>query len=329
MTMRRLASDLDTGPASLYVYIRNRDELLNALLDRVGGMVELEEPDPGALARAGPPPGRAAVLRVMEEHRGIARVAVANVPTGESALRLADNLLGLLLAGGVSPRDAAWACDVIPLFITCLRGRDRDLPGARRRAGRRRRRARRAVHHAFRRSASPISRASARTWSAATATSASTSPSTPSSTGSSPARRAPRRPRRAARAASLGTAGGVACGRANPDVMTEHQSSRTLVKSAPELWAECSDAASLARHLGAFGEIRITKLEPETAVAWEGAAASGTVRLEPSGWGTRVTLTVTEEARRPSRSPRPLEPEPAAEPRAARARARARRRGRA
>ena len=90
--------------------------------------------------------------------------------------------------------------------------------------------------------------------------------------------------------------------------MTEHQSSRTLVKSAPELWAECSDAASLARHLGAFGEIHITKLEPETAVAWEGAAASGTVRLEPSGWGTRVTLTVTEEAVAPE--PEAPEPEP-------------------
>ncbi len=79
--------------------------------------------------------------------------------------------------------------------------------------------------------------------------------------------------------------------------MTEHQSSRTLVKSTPELWAECSDAGSLARHLGAFGEIRITKLEPESAVAWEGAAACGTVRLEPAGWGTRVTLTATEATR--------------------------------
>ncbi|HXD64116.1 MAG TPA: hypothetical protein VNV17_05855 [Solirubrobacteraceae bacterium] len=101
--------------------------------------------------------------------------------------------------------------------------------------------------------------------------------------------------------------------------MTEHQSSRTLVKSAPELWAECSDAASLARHLGAFGEIRITKLEPETAVAWEGTAASGTVRLESSGWGTRVTLTVTEEERpvQPvAEEPMAVEPEPevAAEP---------------
>ena len=94
--------------------------------------------------------------------------------------------------------------------------------------------------------------------------------------------------------------------------MTEHQSSRTLVKSAPELWAECSDAASLARHLGAFGEIRITKLEPETAVAWEGAAASGTVKLETAGWGTRVTLTVKEEEApaEPEPEPMAIEPEP-------------------
>ncbi len=72
--------------------------------------------------------------------------------------------------------------------------------------------------------------------------------------------------------------------------MTEHEVSRTLLKSPPELWAECSDAQSLARHLGEFGEIHITRLEPEETVAWEGALASGTVRLEPSGWGTRVVL---------------------------------------
>ncbi len=74
--------------------------------------------------------------------------------------------------------------------------------------------------------------------------------------------------------------------------MTEHEATRTLVKSPPELWAECSDAGSLGRHLAeSFGEIRITRLEPETAVAWEGEKVSGTVRIEPSAWGTRVTLT--------------------------------------
>jgi AcrR family transcriptional regulator len=115
VTMRRLASELDTGPASLYVYIRNRDELLNALLDRVSAMVPLEEPDPSRW-REQVHRMVDGVLKVMEEHRGIARVAVANVPTGENSLRFADNLLGVLLAGGVTPRDAAWACDILPLI---------------------------------------------------------------------------------------------------------------------------------------------------------------------------------------------------------------------
>lgn len=73
--------------------------------------------------------------------------------------------------------------------------------------------------------------------------------------------------------------------------MGDQRAQRTLVKSPPELWAEISDVQSLARHLGEFGEIRITRLEPETTVAWEGDRARGTVELAPSGWGTRVTLT--------------------------------------
>ncbi len=90
--------------------------------------------------------------------------------------------------------------------------------------------------------------------------------------------------------------------------MSEYQASRTLLKSPPELWTECSDAHSLARHLGEFGEIKITRLEPERTVAWEGESASGTVTLEPSGWGTRVTLTARTEAAED------IEPEPIAAP---------------
>ena len=70
---------------------------------------------------------------------------------------------------------------------------------------------------------------------------------------------------------------------------------RTLVKSPPELWAEVSDREALGRHLEPFGEIRITRLEPETTVAWEGDRARGTVELEASGWGTRVTITATPD----------------------------------
>jgi hypothetical protein len=81
---------------------------------------------------------------------------------------------------------------------------------------------------------------------------------------------------------------------------------RTLVKSPPELWSELSEAERLARHLDAFGEIKITRLEPESTVAWEGEGASGTVSIEPSGWGTKVTLTARVEGEDP---PPPPEPE--------------------
>ena len=76
-----------------------------------------------------------------------------------------------------------------------------------------------------------------------------------------------------------------------------HSAQRTLVKSPPELWSELSDPDGLARRLGTFGEIRITRLEPEATVAWEGDGARGTVRLEPAGWGTRVTLTAELDER--------------------------------
>jgi hypothetical protein len=90
--------------------------------------------------------------------------------------------------------------------------------------------------------------------------------------------------------------------------MSSLQASRTLVKSPPELWAELSDLGSLARHLGEFGEIRITQVDPESRVEWEADRASGTVRLEPSGWGTRVVLTV--DTPEPAANPEP-EPEEA------------------
>ena len=93
-------------------------------------------------------------------------------------------------------------------------------------------------------------------------------------------------------------------------VSEEPTAQRTLVKSPPELWAEISDVECLARHLGEFGEIKITRVEPETTVAWEGDRASGTVLLEPSGWGTKVTLTAAVKAVAPPPPPEPVAPPP-------------------
>jgi hypothetical protein len=96
--------------------------------------------------------------------------------------------------------------------------------------------------------------------------------------------------------------------------MPEPRAQRTLVKSPPELWAEVSDVSTLARHLGEFGDIRITRLEAETTVVWEGDRARGTVSLEPSGWGTKVTITAEAIAVEAEEEPEAVvaEPEPEA-----------------
>jgi hypothetical protein len=98
--------------------------------------------------------------------------------------------------------------------------------------------------------------------------------------------------------------------------MPDLTAKRTLVKSPPELWDELSEVEGLAKHLGAFGEIKITKLEPEHTVAWEGEHASGTVSIEPSGWGTRVTLhaELPDEAAPEAEEPVADEPLVAEEP---------------
>ncbi len=101
--------------------------------------------------------------------------------------------------------------------------------------------------------------------------------------------------------------------------MPDTSISRTLVKSPPELWSEVSDLAALAEHLGEFGEIAITRLEAGSTVAWEGETARGTVALEPTGWGTKVTLTARPAAgdapAEPVRvAPEPDRPEPAPAP---------------
>ena len=67
--------------------------------------------------------------------------------------------------------------------------------------------------------------------------------------------------------------------------------SRTLVKSPPELWAELEGD----RLADAVGAVTVRPTEHERELAWEAEGARGTARLEPSSWGTRVTLTAEIE----------------------------------
>jgi AcrR family transcriptional regulator len=133
VTMRRVAAALDTGAASLYVYVSGREGLLQAMLDRVTATIELEPPDP-ARWRA----QLHSLLKRMREaltaHPGIAAMTLEDPPTTEVVLLLTENLLGILLAGGIDAQDAAWACDIFVSLVTAVASEE-DVRRARGRSG--------------------------------------------------------------------------------------------------------------------------------------------------------------------------------------------------
>jgi AcrR family transcriptional regulator len=104
VTMRRLAKELDTGPAALYVYVVNAAELHGALLDEL--LTELPDADELVDLLCG-------YTELLFRHPGLARSVLSLRPSGPNYLRLIDRILGLLDADGVPPGPAAWGVDVL------------------------------------------------------------------------------------------------------------------------------------------------------------------------------------------------------------------------
>jgi AcrR family transcriptional regulator len=117
VTMRRVAAELDTGAASLYVYVRNRDELLIAMLDRATSTIALVEPDPQHW-RAQIHDLLGSALAALASYPGLAAALPVEPPTTQHTLAFVENLLGILLAGGITAQDAAWACDILNMIVT-------------------------------------------------------------------------------------------------------------------------------------------------------------------------------------------------------------------
>jgi AcrR family transcriptional regulator len=117
LTMRSVGRELDTGAASLYVYVKNREDLMAAMLDEALGEVVF----PGAGAGTWRERLRAlvaATVEAMSRHEGLAIVALGAIPTGLNALLILDRLLALLKEGGLDDTTAAWAVDLIYLHAT-------------------------------------------------------------------------------------------------------------------------------------------------------------------------------------------------------------------
>ena len=118
VTMRRLAKELDTGPASLYVYVRDTDELHAAVLDEL-----IAEVDLSPVGAGGPWQDRLfAVLTsytlLLYAHPSLARTAVVTRPSGPHYLALLDALMQLLIQGDVPGDRASWAVDLLLQLYT-------------------------------------------------------------------------------------------------------------------------------------------------------------------------------------------------------------------
>jgi AcrR family transcriptional regulator len=127
LTMRRVATALETGPASLYAHVVNKDDLDDLLLGRLYAQIELPEPDPGTW--------RQQITSVCTQMRdqysrypGISGAALAIVPTNLETMRVNEGMFAIVLAGGIDPQTAAWAIDALTLYVNayCLEASLRD-----------------------------------------------------------------------------------------------------------------------------------------------------------------------------------------------------------
>jgi AcrR family transcriptional regulator len=116
LSMRRLAQDLGTGPASLYAHVSGKDELLQLLIDRVAGELPRIEPDPERWQEQVKEYLRA-VRGVLVAHRDLAGAALANIPTGPNAVTAMESLLGILRAGALPDQVIAYAADLLSQYV--------------------------------------------------------------------------------------------------------------------------------------------------------------------------------------------------------------------
>jgi AcrR family transcriptional regulator len=119
LSMRRLAQELETGPASLYAHVAGKDELLDLVYDLV--LAEVEIPDPGpdpAVWSAQVKDMLRSLRRVFRSHRDLARIALTRVPLGPNGVAGMERTMALLRAGGLPDEIAAYAGDLVSSFVT-------------------------------------------------------------------------------------------------------------------------------------------------------------------------------------------------------------------
>jgi AcrR family transcriptional regulator len=114
VTMRAVAHELNTGPASLYAHVGSMAELHGHMLDRIVGDIDLTLTEGTWRERV------TLLLRDVSQellkYPDLARSALEVRPVGDNTLRFADHLMGLLAEGGITPKRRAHGLDMLMLW---------------------------------------------------------------------------------------------------------------------------------------------------------------------------------------------------------------------
>jgi AcrR family transcriptional regulator len=116
VTMRSIARELDTGPASLYAHVASRAELDQLVVGRVCSQWQLPDPDPDRWddqLRS----GLVDLLDLYRANPGVARCTMGMIPLDPGSLVLSERFVALLRAGGVDDTHAGWFIDVASLYV--------------------------------------------------------------------------------------------------------------------------------------------------------------------------------------------------------------------
>lgn len=119
VTMRSIAKELGTGPASLYAHVANRAELDQLVVGWVCGQWQIPDPDPerwddqlrDCLKD---------MLGIYRANPGVARCTLGMIPLQPSLLVTVERLIALLKAGHVPDQYCAWFADVSALYVASV-----------------------------------------------------------------------------------------------------------------------------------------------------------------------------------------------------------------
>jgi AcrR family transcriptional regulator len=128
MTMRRVAQELGTGAASLYAYVDNKERLTELVIERALGELEPPAVDDGPWQEQ-LKAGLREVRALFARHRDLARASFARIPLGENALRASEWMIATLRRGQLPTDVIAFACDLLPLYVTAIAYEDSVYAG--------------------------------------------------------------------------------------------------------------------------------------------------------------------------------------------------------